>query len=115
MSTPDIDRTRLAGLLHDALEALERGDEDGWRAHVDALANARARTLVTGLGRLAKELSQALGTLPPTPAEDAGLDDACARLDHVVDGLGRSPQRQVLHDRGHLDRDVVDVGAGHEA
>ena len=93
MSTPDIDRTRLAGLLHDALEALERGDEDGWRAHVDALANARARTLVTGLGRLAKELSQALGTLPPTPAEDAGLDDACARLDHVVEMTEQATHR----------------------
>ncbi len=38
--------------------------------------------------------------------------DRQQRLDHVVDGLGRAPQRQVLHDRGHLDRDVVDVGPG---
>ena len=33
-------------------------------------------------------------------------------LDHMVDRLRRAPQRQVLHDRGHLDRDVVDVGPG---
>lgn len=84
MTTPDNERARLANMLHDALEALERGDEEGWRQQVDALANARARSLVTGLGRLARELSQALDTLPPTPAEGSDLDDACARLDHVV-------------------------------
>ena len=77
------DRSQLAGLLHDALEALERGDEAGWRRQVDALAAARARTLVDGLGRLARELAQALDTLPAAPAQ-GGLDDACARLDHVV-------------------------------
>lgn len=93
MTTPDIERTRLANMLHDALEALERGDEDGWRRQVDALANARARTLVTGLGRLAHELSQALDTLPPTPAEDSGLDDACARLDHVVEMTEQATHR----------------------
>lgn len=93
MNTPDIERTRLANMLQDALEALERGDEDGWRQHVDALANARARTLVTGLGRLARELSQALDTLPPTPAEGSGLDDACARLDHVVEMTEQATHR----------------------
>jgi chemotaxis protein CheZ len=93
MTTPEIERTRLANMLHDALEALERGDEDSWRRQVDALANARARTLVTGLGRLARELSQALDTLPPTPAEGSGLDDACARLDHVVEMTEQATHR----------------------
>ncbi|UNK43946.1 protein phosphatase CheZ [Luteimonas sp. S4-F44] len=82
-ATATTDRSQLAGLLHDALEALERGDEAGWRRQVDALAAARARTLVDGLGRLARELAQALDTLPAAPAQ-GGLDDACARLDHVV-------------------------------
>ncbi|MDR7192540.1 protein phosphatase CheZ [Luteimonas terrae] len=94
MSTPDIERTKLAGLLNDALEALERGDEDGWRKQVDALASARARTLVTGLGRLARELSQALDTLPPPPGEGVnGLDDACSRLDHVVEMTEQATHR----------------------
>lgn len=93
MSTPDIERTKLATLLHDALEALERGDEDGWRTHVDALASARARSLVTGLGRLARELSQALDTLPSPPGEGGSLDDACARLDHVVEMTEQATHR----------------------
>jgi len=93
MSSADIDRTRLANLLHDALEALERGDEDGWRKQVDMLASARARSLVEGLGRLAKELSQALDTLPPTPTDDTGLHDACARLDHVVEMTEQATHR----------------------
>ncbi|MCD9008032.1 protein phosphatase CheZ [Luteimonas sp. XNQY3] len=93
MTSPDIERTRLASMLHDALEALERGDEDGWRQQVDALANARARTLVAGLGRLARELSQALDTLPPMPVEGSGLDDACARLDHVVEMTEQATHR----------------------
>ncbi len=92
-SSPDIDRTRLANLLHDALEALETGDEAGWRQQVDLLASARARTLVDGLGRLARELSQALDTLPPTPADGNGLHDACARLDHVVEMTEQATHR----------------------
>ena len=70
-------------LLQDALDALERGDEDAWRQHVDAIAASRTQTLVNGLGRLARELEQALDALPPSPA-GGHLDDACARLDHVV-------------------------------
>ncbi len=82
VAPPDA-RAQLAGLLHDALESLERGDEAGWRRHVDALAASRTRNFVDGLGRLARDLAQALDTLPAAPAE-GGLDDACARLDHVV-------------------------------
>ena len=83
--TPE--RAALIQRLHEALDALERGDESAMRAVIDALASARTRPLVQGLGRLARELSQALGELPQLPGEDAKaseLDDACARLDHVV-------------------------------
>ncbi|WP_058834666.1 protein phosphatase CheZ [Luteimonas abyssi] len=83
------DRHQLALLLQDALDALERGDESAWRAHVDMLASARTRTLASGLGRLARELEQALVALPALPA-DEGLDDACARLDHVVEMTERA-------------------------
>ena len=81
------ERAALIQRLHEALDALERGDETAMRAVIDALASARTRPLVQGLGRLARELSQALGELPRTPDEDGRpveLDDACARLDHVV-------------------------------
>jgi len=36
------------------------------------------------LGNLARELEQTLNQLPGLPAEAGQLDDACARLDHVV-------------------------------
>lgn len=80
------ERSALIQRLHEALDALERGDESAMRAEIDALASARTRPLVQGLGRLARELSQALGELPQAPEEDrsAELDDACARLDHVI-------------------------------
>jgi chemotaxis protein CheZ len=81
------ERAALIQRLHEALDALERGDETSMRAVIDALASARTRPLVQGLGRLARELSQALGELPQLPGDDghaAELDDACARLDHVV-------------------------------
>lgn len=85
--TASPERAALVQRLHDALDALERGDESALRAEIDALAAARTRPLVQGLGRLARELSQALGELPQVPAGDGReveLDDACARLDHVV-------------------------------
>jgi chemotaxis protein CheZ len=40
--------------------------------------------MMSGLSRLARELGQALGELPTVPSEAGELDDACARLDHVV-------------------------------
>ncbi|KAF1685623.1 chemotaxis protein [Pseudoxanthomonas broegbernensis] len=80
--TDTTDRETLVERLRDALDALERGDETALRRKIDVLAAARTRPLVQGLGRLARELSQALGELPVTAAGD--LNDACARLDHVV-------------------------------
>ena len=64
-------------------DALEQGDEAGWRRELDAIAAWRTQPMMQGLGRLARELAQTLGELPPhRPGE---LDDACARLDHVVE------------------------------
>lgn len=83
MSAGTTDRDRLASLLGDALEAIERGDEDAWRQRIQALTDTRTRGLVKRLGRLARELEQALEALPPGPL-DGNLDDAGARLDHVV-------------------------------
>lgn len=84
MSEAAAARAALVERLHGALEALEAGDEDAWRREIDALAAWRTRPLVQGLGRLARELGQALGELPPAHPQASALDDACARLDHVV-------------------------------
>ncbi|SBV36115.1 Protein phosphatase CheZ [uncultured Stenotrophomonas sp.] len=89
------ERALLAQRLQDALTALESGDEAGWRREIDALAAAREKPMVAGLGRLARELGKpmaqvarelgkALGELPTLPSEAGELTDACARLDHVV-------------------------------
>ena len=78
------DKSALVQRLQDALAALESGDEASWRREIDALAALRAQPMMAGLGRLARELGQALGELPSVPSEAGELDDACARLDHVV-------------------------------
>jgi chemotaxis protein CheZ len=78
------ERAALIERLQGALEALESGDEAGWRREIDALAAWRTRPMIQGLSRLARELGQALGELPSLPEEAGELGDACARLDHVV-------------------------------
>ena len=79
-----IERAALIERLQNALEALESGDEAGWRREIDALAAWRTRPMIQSLSRLARELGQALGELPGVPEHVGELDDACARLDHVV-------------------------------
>lgn len=86
------DRKRLARLLNDALKAMERGDEPAWQEHIDALSGAQNRGMVKRLGKLARELEQALVELPPTPV-GGSLDDACARLDHVVEMTEQATHR----------------------
>jgi len=76
-------RATLAEKLQHALGALEQGDEAGWRRELDTIAAWRTQPMMQGLGRLARELAQTLGELPST--HNADLDDACARLDHVVE------------------------------
>jgi chemotaxis protein CheZ len=77
-------RSVLVEKLQHALDALEQGDEAGWRRELDAIAAWRTQPMMQGLGRLARELAQTLGELPPTHTAGGELDDACARLDHVV-------------------------------
>ena len=83
MTTPVTDRDELARLLDEALAAMERGDEAAWRRRVQLLADSPARNTIRRLARLARELEQTLATLPPDPVPGR-LDDAGARLDHVV-------------------------------
>ncbi|WP_411834796.1 protein phosphatase CheZ [Pseudoxanthomonas mexicana] len=75
-------RAELTERLQHALDALEQGDENGWRRELDTIAAWRTQPMMQGLGRLARELAQTLGELPSTHDD---LDDACARLDHVVE------------------------------
>lgn len=93
-------RGRLTRLLHEALGAMERGDEAAWRERIDALAEAQEHDMVQRLGRLARELVQSLEALPPSPA-GVGLDDACARLDHVVEMTEQATHRTL---------DLIDEG-----
>ncbi|PZP82472.1 MAG: hypothetical protein DI592_09685 [Stenotrophomonas maltophilia] len=79
-----VDKNALALRLQEALDALESGDEAAWRQRIDGLVALRTQPMMSGLSRLARELGQALGELPTVPSEAGELDDACARLDHVV-------------------------------
>ena len=79
-----VDKSALALRLQEALDALESGDEAAWRQRIDSLVALRTQPMMSGLSRLARELGQALGELPTVPDEAGELDDACARLDHVV-------------------------------
>jgi len=83
VTTPVTDRDELARLLDEALAAMERGDEAAWRRRVQLLADSPARNTIRRLARLARELEQTLAALPPDPVPGR-LDDAGARLDHVV-------------------------------
>lgn len=92
MSTPVTDRAvdtqadaraALAERLSHALSALETGDEVGWRRELDTIAAWRTQPMMQGLGRLARELAHTLGELPAAQNGEE-LDDACARLDHVI-------------------------------
>ncbi len=87
------DKSALIQRLQDALAALESGDEAGWRREIDALAALRTQPMMAGLGRLARELGQALGELPSITTDAGELDDACARLDHVVEMTEKATHR----------------------
>lgn len=89
--TPEA-RAALVERLHAAVHALQGGDEVRWRKELDLIAAWRNQPMMEGIGRLARELAQTLGELPVR--EDAGeLDDACARLDHVVEMTEQASHR----------------------
>jgi chemotaxis protein CheZ len=111
VNTPAADASRaraaLAERLHHALEALENGDEAGWRRELDTIAAWRTQPVMQGLGRLARELAQTLGELPAMHDGSGELDDACARLDHVVEMTEKASHKTLdlaEHCRGLADR-----------
>ncbi|MEE7546386.1 protein phosphatase CheZ [Xanthomonas sp. Kuri4-1] len=93
VSEVNAERSALIERLQGALDALENGDEAGWRREIDTLAAWRTRPMMQGLSRLARDLGQALGELPTLPDEAGELDDACARLDHVVEMTEKASHR----------------------
>jgi chemotaxis protein CheZ len=89
--TPEA-RAALVERLQAAVHALQSDDEVRWRKELDLIAAWRNQPMMEGIGRLARELAQTLGELPVHG--DAGeLDDACARLDHVVEMTEQASHR----------------------
>jgi chemotaxis protein CheZ len=85
----DDERTLLTDALHNALVALEAGDESTYQHHIASLSALRERPISAALSRLAREFADTLGHLPMPPklindVNVAELPDACARLEHVV-------------------------------
>lgn len=82
------DQARMVERLHGAMAALEQGDANAWRHHVDSLLEWRRQPVVQGLVKLARELDELEraidARLPPSAKGGDGLPDACSRLEHVV-------------------------------
>lgn len=74
--------------LHAAMAALEQGDANAWKHHLDSLLEWRRQPVVESLVKLARELDElerAIDVRIPGAAQSAvGLPDACSRLEHVV-------------------------------
>ena len=74
--------------LHAAMVALEQGDADAWKHHLDSLLEWRRQPVVESLVKLARELDElerAIDVRIPAASQSAvGLPDACSRLEHVV-------------------------------
>ena len=74
--------------LHAAMAALEQGDADAWKHHLDSLLEWRRQPVVESLVKLARELDElerAIDVRIPAASQSAvGLPDACSRLEHVV-------------------------------
>ena len=94
MTTPAIpigmpaDQARVVERLHAAMAALEQGDANAWRHHVDSLLEWRRQPVVQGLVKLARELDELEraidARIPHAQQQSDGLPDACSRLEHVV-------------------------------
>lgn len=93
MTTPAVpigmpgDQARMVERLHGAMTALEQGDANAWRHHVDSLLEWRRQPVVQGLVKLARELDElerAIDARIPHAHQPDGLPDACSRLEHVV-------------------------------
>ena len=74
--------------LHAAMAALEQGDANAWKHHLDSLLEWRRQPVVESLVKLARELDElerAIDVRIPGASQSAvGLPDACSRLEHVV-------------------------------
>lgn len=85
------DQAHVMERLHAAMAALEAGDADAWRRHLDSLLEWRRQPVVESLVKLARELDElerAIDARMPGATQAASaagsLPDACSRLEHVV-------------------------------
>lgn len=85
------DQAPIIERLHAAMAALEQGDAEAWKHHLDALLEWRRQPVVESLVKLARELDElqrAIDSRLPAAAQAApasgGLPDAVSRLEHVV-------------------------------
>jgi chemotaxis protein CheZ len=85
-------RAALVERLQAAVHALQGGDEARWRKELDLIAAWRNQPLMEGINQLARDLAQTLGELPVQDGVGE-LDDACARLDHVVELTEKASHR----------------------
>jgi len=85
------DQASVIERLHAAMAALEQGNAEAWKHHLDALLEWRRQPVVESLVKLARELDELERTIDariPAAAQAApsagGLPDAVSRLEHVV-------------------------------
>lgn len=83
------DDAQIVERLHAAMAALEQGDSNAWKHHLDSLLEWRRQPVVESLVKLARELDElerAIDSRIPASAQTGGdgLPDACSRLEHVV-------------------------------
>jgi chemotaxis protein CheZ len=87
-AAPIEDPARVVELLTRALHAVEADDAARYRECIDALAEWRTRPLYATFGRLAREIAEAMSSLPVDSRLGAlagcELPDARARLDFVT-------------------------------
>lgn len=82
--------TNVSERLHAAMAALEQGDANAWKHHLDSLLEWRRQPVVESLVKLARELDElerAIDVRIPSAQHSGsggGLPDACSRLEHVV-------------------------------
>jgi chemotaxis protein CheZ len=81
---PAGEREHVIACLQEALAAIEADDELAFRQQIERIAEYRSSPVILALGRLTRELGDALGTLHAADPRFAELPDACARLEHVV-------------------------------
>jgi chemotaxis protein CheZ len=120
MNTPlptPMDDAGIADRLRAAMSALEQGDGNVWRRHLDSLLEWRRQPMVESLVKLARELDELERTIDariPAASQSAdGLPDACSRLEHVV-RMTEEASMRTLDLADECRSLLTSIGPGHE-